>query len=74
MVGYGATLLPCQLLLARWTMQTCITGHRAGPDESQARAENDFWSRRRSRSASLCCPAPQCLGCNTVLSNSLGDR
>jgi hypothetical protein len=49
MVGYGATLPPCRLLLARWIMQTCLTRHRAGADASQARAENDFRSRRRSR-------------------------
>ena len=53
MVGYGATLPPCPLLLARWNMQTCITRHRAGAGEAQARAENDFRSRRRSRSARL---------------------
>jgi hypothetical protein len=34
-------------------MQTCITRHRAGADESQARAETDFRRRHRSRSARL---------------------
>lgn len=53
MISYGATLPPCSLLAVRWTMQTCITPHRAGADESQARAQNDFRSRRRSRSARL---------------------
>lgn len=52
-VGYGVTLPPCQLLLVRWTIQTCKTPHRTGVDESQTRAENDFRSRRRSRSACL---------------------
>ena len=51
MAGYRAMLPPCRLLLARWMMQTCITRHRAGADESQARAENDFRGQRRPRSA-----------------------
>jgi hypothetical protein len=53
MVGYGATLPPCWLLAIGWIMRVCITRRRAGADESQARAENDFRNRRRSRSARL---------------------
>jgi len=53
MVCSGATIPPCRLLLARWIMQTCITRHRAGADDSQASAENDLRNRRRSRSARL---------------------
>jgi len=62
MVGYGATLPPCRLLLASWIMQTCKTPHRAGVDESRTRAENDLRNRRRSRSARLRLPGAGVFG------------
>jgi hypothetical protein len=46
-------LPPCRLLLARRIMQVCIIRHRARTDESQARAENDFRSQRRSYSTRI---------------------